>query len=227
MRFKKALEPLRVDVAAQMYKTYQDTLSLRGFCERVNVPRWRLRYYLKTERRRQQKHKILAQEKRWVKDVALNHKPYGYRGVYGELNKPYKLGRENVRCHMAVLGLKQQVPKRKRKPAPEVSKVCDLAAGRKVQMDATRFALRDGIAGKYVVEDVASRACLALKTLKKLSQEAAASALLGAKHTLENLGIVETLVVQSEAGSDFGCVKLLQNYVILFVGLNTEGNFGG
>ena len=77
-----------------MYKDPQDKLSLRGFCELVNVPRWRLRYYLKTEPKRQQKQKMLEQEKQWVNEIALNHKTYGYRGVYVELNKLYQMGRQ-------------------------------------------------------------------------------------------------------------------------------------
>lgn len=188
---------------ARLYKQYQQKMSLRGLCQLTSFPRWRLRTYLATEQRRQQKQATLEQERQKVKEVAFSHKTYGYRGVYVELNKRYQLGREKVRCHMAELGLKKQLPKRKRAPAPEYSKVCELPKGRKVQIDATRFELADGIAWKYVVEDVASRACLALKTVKQLSQEAAASALLAAKHTLGTLGITETLVVQSDAGSDF------------------------
>lgn len=169
----------------------------------TDFPRWQLRYYLMTEQKRQAKQERWQQEQQHVKEVALKHTTYGYRGVYIELNKMFQLGRERVRHHMAVLGLGKQVPKRKRKPSPEYSKVCDLPEGRKVQIDATRFELTDGIAWKYVVEDVASRACLAVQTVRRLSQEAASSALLAATHRLEQLGITDTLVVQSDAGSDF------------------------
>lgn len=186
-----------------IYEQYQQKISLRGLCKVTGFPRWRLRYYLATESQRQQCFERVKKERQQVKKVALKHKTYGYRGVYIELNKLVKLGREKVRGCMAELGLKQERPKRKRKAAPAFSKVCELPKGRKVQIDATRFELADGIAWKYVVEDVASRACLALHTVRQLSQEAAAAALVAAKRTLEKLGIAEALVVQSDAGSDF------------------------
>ena len=49
---------------------------------------------------------------------------------------------------MAELGLKQERPKRQRQAAPEVSNVCDLPPGRKLQIDATRFELKEGLAWK-------------------------------------------------------------------------------
>jgi len=186
-----------------MYKNYQNKVSLRGFCKLIKVSRWRLRYYLATEQQRQKRQARLEQEQQQVKDIALKHKTYGYRGIYIELNKFYALGREKVRQHMVELGLQQARPKKKRKAASEFSKVCDLPAGRRVQIDATRFALDDGIAWKYVVEDVSSRACLAMTTVRALSKEAAATALAQAKRVLSDLGISTNLVVQSDAGSDF------------------------
>ena len=188
---------------ADIYRQYKTRFSLRSLCKLTGFPRWRLRYHLANLTQREQRQLRLVQEQQQVKKVALKHTTYGYRGVYIELNKVFQLGRERVRLHMAELGLKKQVPKRNRKPAPEYSKVCDLPDGRKVQIDATRFELTDGIAWKYVVEDVASRARLAVQTVRRLSQEAAAGALLTAKNRLEELGITETLVVQSDAGSDF------------------------
>ena len=188
---------------ADIYEQYQDKISLRGLCKLTGFPRSRLRYYLITGDKRQKQHTRLEQEQQQVKSVALKHRTYGYRGVYVELNKVFRLGREKVRCYMAALDLKKERPKRKRRPSPEFLSVCDLPAGRKLQIDATRFDLEVGIAWKYVVQDVASRACLAVQTVRRLSQEAAASALLAAKHKLASLGITETLVVQSDAGSDF------------------------
>jgi putative transposase len=188
---------------AEIYRQYKDKISLRGLCKLTSFSRWRLRYYLHAEQKRQERQTCLARERQQVNEVALKHKTYGYRGVYVELNKRYQLGREKVRRHMAELGLKKQLPKRKRKPAPEFSKICELPAGRKVQIDATRFELADGIAWKYVVEDVTSRTCLAVQTVRRLSQEAAATALCAAQHSLTKLGITDLLVVQSDAGSDF------------------------
>lgn len=131
------------------------------------------------------------------------HKTYGYRGVYRELNKRMALGRDKVRRYMNELGLKKNLPKKQRKPAVGVSSVRELPPGRRVQIDATRFALGDGVAWKYLVLDVGSRACLAVQTVRALTKEAAATALQTAKRVLEQLGISEPLVVQSDAGSDF------------------------
>lgn len=131
------------------------------------------------------------------------HKTYGYRGVYHELNKRMALGRDKVRRHMNELGLKKNLPKKQRKPAVGVSSVRELLPGRRVQIDATRFALSDGVAWKYVVQGARSRACLAVQTVRALTKEAAATALQAAKCVLNELGIGEPLVVQSDAGSDF------------------------
>jgi len=53
------------------------------------------------------------------------------------------------------------------------------------------------------VQDVASRACLAIHTVRSLSQEAASAALLEAEQLLRQQGISDVLVIQSDGGSDF------------------------
>ena len=113
------------------------------------------------------------------------------------------LGRDSVRRYVHELGLKKRLPKRQRKPAVGVSAVRELPPGRRVQIDATRFALGDGVAWKYAVLDACSRACLSVQTVRTLTKEAAASTLYAAKSVLNRLGICEPLVVQSDAGSDF------------------------
>ena len=187
----------------QLYQSHQDKLSLRGFCDLTSFPRGCLRYQLETQEQRQTRLRVVEQERQQVKEVALQHQRFGYRGVYVELNKLYSLGREKVRKHMADLGLKKERPKRKRKAAPEFASVCELPEGRKVQIDATRFELKQGIAWKYLVQDVASRACLAIHTVRSLSQEAASAALLEAEQVLRKQGITDPLVIQSDGGSDF------------------------
>ena len=72
-----------------------------------------------------------------------------------------------------------------------------------MQIDATRLSLGDGVGWVYIVQDVASRACLATKAVRSLSKELAAEALQEAQTLLNNLGVSEPLVVQSDAGSDF------------------------
>ena len=188
---------------AGVYEQYRGRTSLRGFCRLADIPRWRLRYYLKTQKRRQERVRVEAKEQKKVKEVALEHPTYGYRRVYVELNKKAVLGKERVRTLMALLGLKRETPKKKRRESPAVTPTCDLPEGRKVQIDATRLSLGDGVAWVYIVQDVTSRACLAAKAVRSLSKEVAAEALREAQTVLGDLGIGELLVVQSDAGSDF------------------------
>jgi transposase InsO family protein len=143
------------------------------------------------------------EEQEKVKEMVLRHPTYGYRRVYVELNKKVSLGKERVRHLMALLGLQRETPRKKRRESPKVTPTCDLPAGRKVQIDATRLSLEDGVGWVYLVEDVASRACLAAKVVRSLSKELAAEALREAQIALGSLGISEPLVVQSDAGSDF------------------------
>jgi len=130
----------------RIYQSYQDNVSLRGFGELTGFSRGCLRYQLETQTQQQARSAQLEEEQEQVKETALKHQTYGYRGVYVELNKLYCLGREKVRKHLAELGLKKERPKRKRKAAPEFSSSCDLPPGRRLQIDATRFELKEGIA---------------------------------------------------------------------------------
>lgn len=54
----------------------------------------------------------------------------------------------------------------------------DWPAGLRLQIDATRFRLDDGVAGVYWVEDVNSRPCGAASVAPTLSQEHTAATLL-------------------------------------------------
>ncbi len=56
------------------------------------------------------------------------------------------LGRDKVCSYMDELGLKKGRPKKRRKPAVAVGSVRELPPGRRVQIDATRFALSNGVA---------------------------------------------------------------------------------
>lgn len=188
---------------ATIYQDYQEQLSLRSFCQLTGYPRHLLRYHLKTEAKRQERQQQTEQELEALQELALKHKTYGYRRIYIELKKILQVGREKVRKYMKLLNLQQNLPRKKRRKAPEPTRVCDLPEGRKVQIDATRFQLDTGVAWKYVVEDVSSRACLALYTVKQLSQESASAALVKAQTKLHSLGIKDKLVIQSDGGSDF------------------------
>lgn len=79
----------------------------------------------------------------------------------------------------------------------------ELPEGRRVQIDATRLTLDDGVAWIYLVEDVASRVCLSVSVAHRLSQERAALPLQEGHRVLIAQGITEPLVAQSDARSDF------------------------
>ena len=188
---------------AEVYEQYRGRISLRGFCRLADLSRWQLRYHLETEKQRQERIRKEKEKKKRVKEVALEQPTYGYRRVYIELNKEFSLGRERVRDLMAHLGLKRETPRKKRRESPAVTPTYELPEGRKVQIDATRLSLGDGVGWVYIVQDVASRACLAAKAVRSLSKTGAAEALQEAQTVLGDLGISEQLVVQSDAGSDF------------------------
>lgn len=70
-------------------------------------------------------------------------------------------------------------------------------------MDATQVVYGQHKAWFYVVEDIASRACLQVKPVKQLCKLAAATTLREAGQTLRRQGITEPLVIQTDGGSDF------------------------
>lgn len=76
-------------------------------------------------------------------------------------------------------------------------------AGRRVQIDATRFALVDGVSWAYVVLDVQTRAVLNIHVVRSLSASSAVTALQGGIDELKKLGIQEAVLVMSDGGSDF------------------------
>jgi putative transposase len=149
-----------------------------------------------------------------VKRLALASPTFGYRVIHQLLLKEgFKAGRERVRKLLGELGLHVPLIRKRRKAAvavpvtPEASWPC----GQRVQIDATRFSLADGVVWVYVVQDVASRACLAQKAVRSLSKEVAKAALAAGVHRLRSLGITEPVVVQSDGGSDFTS-ELFQQY---------------
>lgn len=113
-----------------------------------------------------------------------------------------RIGRERVRQLLAGLGLAHARHKKQRRARPPVPARTEFPEGRRVQIDATRLSLADGVAWVYVVEDVASRMCLAASVGRSLSQERAAHTLHEGYHLLQQCGITTSLVIQSDAGSD-------------------------
>jgi transposase InsO family protein len=170
----------------------------------VGQPYWRLRDHLRATPVRRKRQESLAVDREQVKDVALAHPTYGYRPVHQVLKaQGEQIGRERVRYLLKDLGLGQHRPKKTRRPAPKVTESVDYPEGRRVQIDATRLSLADGVAWIYLVEDVLSRACLSVSVGRRLSQERAAVALEAGHHVLHERGITEPLVIQSDAGADF------------------------
>ena len=188
---------------ANLYRHYPE-LSLRRFAEAVGVAYYRLRDFIRGEqqrRKRQQREQALRQA---VKEAALEHPTYGHRPLYQELEaRGVNVGREKVRRILGELGLNPAPARKRRKGAPEVTAVPDYPLGRRVQIDATQVALRKGKAWVYLVQDVPSRACLAIRVVRSLSKEAARDVLCEGVKVLKQLGIHDSLVIQSDAGSDF------------------------
>ncbi len=147
-----------------------------------------------------------------VKRMALAFPTYGYRPLYRELlAHGISIGREKARDILAELGLLQKPVKKPRRPAAEITAPADYPPGRRLQIDATQVQLRTGKAWLYLVEDVPSRALLAIRAVHSLSKEMAREVLGEAVGALRELGIDEPLVIQSDGGSDFTS-ELFQDY---------------
>jgi putative transposase len=104
---------------------------------------------------------------------------------------------------MGERGLQPPSPLKKKRPAPTVTAERDWPEGRRLQIDATRFRLDNGVAWVYLVEDVKTRQCVAASAAPALSQERAAATLLEGHQRLIALGLTGSRLIQSDAGSDF------------------------
>ena len=179
-------------------------LSLRRFALLSGVPYWRLRDFLRREKQHKARQAREARLRAFVKKVALENPTFGYRRIQVELRKiEVKAGRHHVRRLLNELGL---TPERTRKPKRERTRVTPEAlipAGRRVQIDATQVQLASGRAWVYIVQDVSSRACLAIRAVRSLCQFLARDVLTEAVMELRAVGVTEPVVVMSDAGSDF------------------------
>lgn len=177
---------------------------MRRFAEAVGVAYYRLRDFIRTEQQRRQRQRCEHALRQAVKKVALEHPTYGHRPLHHELKaRGTKVGREKVRRLLSELGLNPAPLRKRRKASPEVIAVPELPSGRRVQIDATQVAVAKGKVWVYLVQDVPSRACLAIHAVQNLSKKAASEVLHEGVRVLRQLGIRERLVVQSDAGSDF------------------------
>lgn len=188
---------------AALHKRYPE-LSLRRFAEAVGIAYYRLRDFICSERqrhKRQQRERTLQQV---IKEVALEHPSYGHRPLYQELKaRGGKVGREKVRHLLGELGLTPAPIRKRCNPAPEVTAALDYLPSRRVQIDATQVAVTGGKVWVYLVQDVQSRTCLAIKVVRSLTKEAARDVLCEGVKVFRQLVVAEPFVIQSDAGSDF------------------------
>ena len=193
---------MSVEGLAALKKDHPD-VSLRAFTKLVGVTYWKLRDFIHREKFRQVRVRKHNRLKAHVKHVALKHPTYGYRNIYYELrDQGIKIGMHEVRKLLAELELNPPLP-RKRRSKPKVTPVHHWPEGRRVQIDATNVKLTKGSAWVYIVQDVSSRACLAIKVVEALSMHKAKQALEEAIRTLRRQGVTDNLVIQSGGGSDF------------------------
>jgi transposase InsO family protein len=157
---------------------FQD-LSLNKFARFAGVPYWKLRDHHKSCAERESKHMNQAELERLVKDMALKHPTFGYRRLVVELRRAgHQVSVHGVRKMLHQLKLNPAPVRKPRRLVPGVVPVHEWPTGRRVQIDATRLSLDDGIVWIYIVLDVLSRAVLAIKAVRALSMHSAKMALL-------------------------------------------------
>lgn len=179
-------------------------LSLRCFARCAGVPYWQLRDFEKSIEQRQSRAEQHDKLREQVKEVALKHPTYGYRFLYQELrDQGERVGMHRVRELLEELGLNPPQPRKTRKPSKEIMPAPDWPAGRRVQIDATRLSLSDGVCWVYHVLDVQSRVVLASKAARSLSMQLAKEALEAGVKVLRSHEITDAILVQSDGGSDF------------------------
>lgn len=179
-------------------------LSLRRFARYAEMPYWKLRDFEKSCAARNGRAQERDSLREQVKQVALLHPTYGYRFLYQELRaQGNQVGLHRVRELLGELGLNPPQPRKTRKPAADVMSPPDWPIGRRVQIDATRLSLADGVCWIYHVLDVESRVVLASKAVRSLSMQLAKEVLDEGVGVLRSLAIHSTVLVQSDGGSDF------------------------
>lgn len=181
---------------------------MASFAREAGVPAWKLRDARQQAAARKAQQAARQDQLECIRDLALRHPTYGYRRVHQQLQEEQpdgacRPGRHAVRLALAALDLNPSQPRKTRKPPVAVLPAMLWPEGRRVQIDATRFSLGDGVCWAYVVLDVPSRAVLNVSVVRSLSSCSAVSALQDGVAVLRELGIDEPLVVMSDGGSDF------------------------
>lgn len=179
-------------------------LSLRRFARYAGVPYWQLRDFEKSAAKRKTRVQAHDKLREQVKQGALLHPTYGYRFLYQELRaQGEQIGLHRVRELLGELGLNPPQPRKTRKPSVAVTAPPDWPVGRRIQIDATRLSLADGVCWVYHVLDVPSRVVLASKAVRSLSMHSAKAALDEGVAVLRSVGVPGTVLAQSDGGSDF------------------------
>jgi putative transposase len=188
----------------------QPQLSLSRFAREAGVPAWTLREARKQAVRQQERdveQQIVIEQ---VRTVALAHPTYGYRRVHRVLRSAASesstfglLGQHTVRLALGTLGINPPQPRKSRKKALPAAPETLWPAGRRIQMDATRFTLADGVCWAYLVLDVDTRAILHIHVIRSLSALSAVTALRAGIATLRAQGIQDEILIMTDGGSDF------------------------
>jgi transposase InsO family protein len=190
-------------VLAELYREFPK-ISLRRFAEVLDVAHWRLRDFIAQEKARVSRERKERELRAQVKRMALKHPTFGHRFIHQELiDVGIQVGRHKVRQIMKALGLLLEKVKKPRRKAPAVTPEVNYPPGRRVQIDATQVQLDASKAWVYIVQDVTSRACLAIEAVRSLSQYSAREVLTEAISRLRELGIHDSILIQSDGGSDF------------------------
>lgn len=146
-----------------------------------------------------------------IREAALENPTYGYRRLHQVLARsaaqeqeaPGHLGLHTIRLALGELALQPPLPRKTRKKAVPAINETLWPAGRRVQVDATRFSLGDGVCWAYLVLDVETRCLLHIHVVRSLSASSAVTALHTGLKVLRDLGIQEEVLVMTDGGSDF------------------------
>jgi len=186
-------------------------LSLACFASEAGIPAWKLRDARQQAVQRTQREDQHQAQLERIRQAALSHPTYGYRRLHRvlavspaqEQAAPGQIGLHTIRLAVGDLGLQPSVPRKTRKKA--VPAVCETLwpAGRRVQVDATRFSLVDGVCWAYLVLDVGTRTLLHVSVVRSLSASSAVTALHTGLRVLRDLGVREQVLVMTDGGSDF------------------------
>lgn len=186
-------------------------LSLAGFAREAEIPVWKLRDARQRATGQAVREAQQQAQLERIRKAALEHPTYGYRRLHQVLARSAAqeqeakghLGLHTIRLALGELDLQPPRPRKSRKKAVPAMSETLWPAGRRVQVDATRFSLGDGVCWAYLVLDVETRCLLHLHVIRSLAASSAVTALHTGLKVLRDLGIQEEVLVMTDGGSDF------------------------